>query len=127
VAQLEHVSLASQTPFEHALMSRRHEASQRGVPAHPPHVAPPRFAPSHCSPASRTPLPQLMLIVTWADVASWPTCVIVSPADGSLNDSPFARKRTSSVLPPGLVWMLVRSAYDARMFASKPTGRRYER
>jgi phosphatidylserine decarboxylase len=80
--QLAHVSLASQTPFVQVLVSMRQEASQRGVPLHPPHVAPPRFAPSHCSPGSRTPLPQLMLIVICADAASWPTWVIVSPADG---------------------------------------------
>ena len=58
--QLVHVSETSHTPFVQPERSILHAAVQDGVPAHPPHVAPPRLAPSHSSPGSRTPFPQVV-------------------------------------------------------------------
>ena len=63
-AQLAQVSLASHTPFVQAARLIWHPVVQVGVPAQPPHVALPRFAPSHCSPGSITPLPHWRVTAT---------------------------------------------------------------
>jgi len=48
--------------------------------------------------------------VICADVVVWLAWVIVTPLVASTKLWPSARMRTSSVLVPGLLWMLVRSA-----------------
>src|SRR5262249_30430461 len=110
--QLVHVSEASQMPLVHAERSSLHPAVHLGVPAQPLHVAPPRLVPSHSSPASRTPLPQVFVVDTaiCAAVVVWLAWVMVMPLVGSAKLWPSARMRTSSVLVLGRVWMLVRSA-----------------
>src|SRR5262245_3056913 len=108
--QLVHVSEASQTPLVHPVRSILHPAVHVGVPAQPLHVAPARFVPSHSSPGSRTPLPQVVDTVICAEAVVWLVWVIVTPSVASAKLWPSARRRTSRVLVPGLVWMLVRSA-----------------
>src|SRR5262245_8903001 len=81
--QLVHVSEASHMPLVHVERSSLHAAVHFGVPAQPLHVAPARLVPSHSSPGSRTPLPQVVDAVVdtviCADVVVWLAWVIVTP------------------------------------------------